>query len=145
MVEMSLDVPKSYGHGAPSKEMRRKTVQFLARSAHLTLYKEPEDQEGNEDAQDGPTRRKGPLTPKGFEFLNEHLELEQRTKVRLGKHWDAWARKHDEQEDYQSWASRGACLTSLRIVMEHAPKYGDSDLLVVEREDLDGKASTQEV
>jgi len=146
MVEMSLDVPKSYADKAPSKEMRRKLVTFPAKSAHLTLYQEEENEEGNEDdAQDGPPRRKGPLTPKKCKFLNSHLAADQRTKVRLVPKWPAWSCKHDEQADWQASASKGACLTSLRIVMEHVPKYGEGDFLVVEREDLEGKHATQEV
>ena len=85
------------------------------------------------------------LTPQRHEWLNEHLEEAERTKVSLIHNWPAWSNKYDRGHDATSWSARGACLTALRIVMEAAPVFTAKDLLVVERAGLDGKASTQEV
>ena len=85
------------------------------------------------------------LTPKSHEWLNAHLDVANRTKVKLIKDWAAWSNKYDRGHESTSWFARGACLTTLRIVMEQAPVFTTKDLLVVERADLDGKASSQEV
>ena len=86
-----------------------------------------------------------PKTFKKYPWLSDHLDEAERTKITVVKDWHVCNRKHDEDDDTRSWFARAAALTALRFIMEHAPTYTNTDLLVVNKDRKDGKEPTQEV
>lgn len=81
------------------------------------------------------------LTPKGFAWLNEHLEEQDRTKVVVERNWEKLI---DEASALQrTWYLKGKVSVGMAALMETLPKFGHSDLVVCHRSKTKGHPGTE--
>lgn len=138
LVAMNLTLP---GHSEPSKVINK----VLPRNLVLTRdYEAPAKAGGGADEglEEGRGQKKSEsLTPKGFAWLNEHLEQEDRTKVVVERSWEKLI---DEASDLQrTWYLKGRVSVGMSALMESLPKFGHSDLVVCHRTRVKGHPITE--
>ena len=81
------------------------------------------------------------LVPKGFQWLNEGLAEEDRTKVIIERNWDKLI---DETSALQrTWYLKGKVSVAMGALMEALPSFGPADLVVCHRTKAKGHPITE--
>ena len=122
------------------KEPREVIVKALPKN--LALKQDQEDNEarpaakkkgkaGASGAKEDASGKPEPLVPKGFQFLNEGIEDEEKTKVIVEKQWPKLL-DHDSTLQRSSYL-KARTLVGLQTLAESLPEFGTSDLMVCHR------------
>ena len=122
-------------------EVRNKALPrnlVLARDYTLSA-KAPADEGEVEDERQ--QKKAESLTPKGFLWLNEHIQEDLRTKVIVERHWEKLI---DESSALQrTWYLKGQVSVAMKALQEHLPQFGPSDLVVCHRTKDKGHPTTE--
>ena len=138
LVALNLTLP---GQSEPSEVINK----VLPRNLVLTRNYEVVAKAGtggDESLEDERAQKKSEgLTPKGFSWLNEHLEEQDRTKVVVERSWEKLI---DEASSLQrAWYLKGKVSMGMSALMEALPKFGHTDLVVCHRTRVKGHPITE--